>query len=108
MSSASNCAAAAEPTALKIEEGSGITSPKAVHRVEPTTPDSLKGTEAVAIIQAIIGENGTPRHICISGGNEQWGKQVADAFRYWRFQPATLNGKPVAVQYTLTTRLRRN
>ena len=87
--------------------GSGITPPKAVHRVEPTTPASLRGTEAVAIIQAIIGEDGQPRHICISDGNEEWARQTADAFRHWRFEPATLDGKPVAVQFTLTMRLRR-
>ena len=107
VSSRSGCAAAAEPTALKFGPGSGITPPKAVHRVEPTTPESLRGTEAVAIIQAIIGEDGSPRHICISDGNEEWGRQVAEAFRHWRFEPATLDGKPVAVQFTLTMRLRR-
>ena len=108
MSSPSQCAAAAEPTALKVEDGSGITAPEVVHRVEPTMSESLRGTEAVATIQAIIGEDGTPRHICISDGNEEWGKQVADALRYRRFRPATLDGKPVAVQFSFTTRLAPN
>ncbi|HEX6084569.1 MAG TPA: energy transducer TonB [Thermoanaerobaculia bacterium] len=99
------CAADAEPAALKVKTGSGIVPPKVMHRVEPTMPASLSGQAAVATIQAIIGEDGMPRHICISAGNEEWGRQVAEALRYWRFQPATLDGKPVAVQFELTTRL---
>ena len=105
--SADSCAARAEPTALKITAGSGITPPKAVHRVEPLTPASLAGREAVATLEAVIGEDGSPRHICFRDGDPDWGQSVAAALANWRFEPATLQGKPVAVLFTLTTRLRR-
>jgi hypothetical protein len=101
-----SCAAQAEPTALKIEPGSGITPPKAIHRVEPLAPASLAGRGAFAIVEAIIGEDGKPRHICFASGDSDWGNAVAVAFKQWLFEPATLEGKPVAVQFTLTMRLR--
>jgi outer membrane biosynthesis protein TonB len=100
------CWQEAEPAALKFEPGSGITPPRPVHRAEPIL-HVRPAQEAEATIEAVIGEDGRPRHICITSGNPDWGRAVAAAFRQWVFEPATLDGKPVAVQFTLTTRFRR-
>jgi outer membrane biosynthesis protein TonB len=101
-----SCAAVAEPTALKIRKDSGVTPPRATYRKEPKAQSSLAdGT--IATIAAIIGEDGHPRHVCQMSGNEEWGRAVMEAFQSWRFEPATLNGSPVAVQFTLTTKLKR-
>lgn len=100
------CAGEAEPTALKIEPGSEIVPPKPLHRVEPIASASLRGRSAVATINAVIGEDGRPRHTCITDGDPEWGRAVEAAFRQWLFEPATLHGKPVAVRFTLTTRWR--
>jgi outer membrane biosynthesis protein TonB len=96
------CAAEAEPTALTMAEGSGIVAPKVIHRVEPNAR-SMAGRRATAIVEAVIGEDGVPRHICVATGDPEWGRIVADALRYWRFEPGTLNGKPVAVRFSLTS-----
>lgn len=101
-----SCAAAAEPTALKIENGSGITPPKSIYRREPLTPASVRGRGAVAIIEAVIGEDGKPRHVCLLEGDEEWGTAVVAAFREWTFEPATLSGKKVAVVFRLTAKSR--
>src|SRR4029078_4679730 len=100
-----SCAAQAEPTALKIEPGSAITPPKTIRRVEPLAPASLVGRITVATVEAIIGEDGKPRHICVASGDPEWGNAVADALKQWLFEPATLQGKPVAVQFSLTSKL---
>lgn len=102
-----SCAARAEPTALKIAPGSGITPPKSLRRVEPIAPNGLAGREVLATIEAVIGEDGKPRHICFGNGDPEWGPAVATAFEGWLFEPATLDGRPVAVLFTLTSRLRR-
>ncbi|HJQ38196.1 MAG TPA: hypothetical protein VKB93_13755 [Thermoanaerobaculia bacterium] len=62
--------------------------------MEPMTPVALRGTSALATIQAIIGEDGKPRHLCIAGGDPEWGKAVAAVFQQWVFEPPTLNGNP--------------
>jgi hypothetical protein len=100
-----SCAAKAEPTALEITPDSGIAPPKAVHRVDPVAPSHL--TRGEAIIDAVIGEDGRPRHICLRTGDPEWGQAAATAFQNWQFEPATMDGKPVAVLFTLTTRLNR-
>jgi hypothetical protein len=102
-----SCAALAEPTALKIERGNGITPPKSLHRVDPIAPANLHDRSAVARIDAVIGEDGKPRHICITRGDPLWADAAAAAVREWTFEPATLNGKPVAVLFTLTTKFTR-
>ena len=106
MTNTGPCWQEAEPNALKFESGSGITPPKPVYRAQPVFPRGLAHQEAEATIEAVIGEDGRPRHICITAGNPDWGRAVAAAFRQWVFEPATLDGKPVAVQFTLTTRFR--
>lgn len=100
------CAARAEPTALKLGPETGITEPKSKYRKEPIAAPHLPDG-SVAVVAAIIGENGRPRHVCVAGGEPEWARAVAEALREWRFEPATLDGRPVAVQFTLTTKLRR-
>jgi hypothetical protein len=104
---APNCALRAEPTARKIEKGSGITPPKAIYRLEPIAPPTLR-TSVTAVLGAVIGEDGIPRHVCFMDGNEEWASAASDAFKHWRFEPATRDGRPVAVLFTLTMRLRRD
>jgi DMSO/TMAO reductase YedYZ molybdopterin-dependent catalytic subunit len=104
---ADSCAAMAEPTARRIAPGSGITPPNPVYRVEPVAPRAVLGLDAVATVEAVIGEDGKVRHICYRDGDREWAAAVAEALRNWRFEPAKLDGKPVATLFTLTTKLRR-
>jgi hypothetical protein len=67
----------------------------------------MGGAERTATIYAIIGENGKPRHVCVGSGDRVWGKLAVDALRQWQFEPATLEGKPVAVQFEMVTTFRR-
>ncbi len=106
VSDAAGCAARAEPAALKLGPGTGITRYESTYRKEPIAAPHLPDG-SVAVVEAIIGENGVPRHICIVSGEPEWTKAVAEALREWRFEPATLEGRAVAVQFTLTTKLRR-
>jgi hypothetical protein len=102
-----NCAQLAEPSALTVAKDGEITPPKAIFRKEPIAPDSLRES-AVADLGAVIGEDGKLRHICFMGGDEMWGQAAADALQDWRFEPATLDGRPVAVLFKVTMRFRRD
>jgi hypothetical protein len=104
--SSESCAAGADPAALTMTPDSGITPPKVVRRVEPITPGHMKGREALAVVDAVIGVDGKPRHICFREGDPEWGAAVMAAFGQWEFEPATQHGQPVPVLFTLTTRLR--
>jgi len=98
------CAAAAEggPAVAKTEPGGEATAPKIVHRVEPLPPRGMGSQRVVATVEAIIGVDGKPRHVCIASGHPEWGRAVAAAVRQWVFEPGLLNGKPADVQFEIT------
>ena len=99
------CAAQIQPPAATVEDP-GVEPPTVIRRAEPIVGRSLRGRNAEATVEAIIGEDGTPRNVCTTAGDAEWGRYVAAALRQWRFRPATLDGKPIAVRFTLTTSFR--
>jgi TonB family protein len=59
--------------------------------------------QGVVIVEAIIDKDGSVTEVKVLKGLPMGLDQAAvDAVQVWRFQPATLNGKPVAVIYNLT------
>ncbi len=59
--------------------------------------------QGVVIVQAIIDKQGNVTNVKVLKGLPMGlDKAAADAIQTWKFQPATLNGKPVDVYYNLT------
>jgi len=105
------CAADVAPDAPKVVAGgetqpADVMAPEVITQVNPIADRSLVGKSVTATVEAIIGEDGKPRNICVTAGDHTWGRAVADALRKWTFKPATLRGQPVAVRFELTSRLR--
>ena len=66
-----------------------------------------KKVEGVVIIEAIIGKTGSVTHVKVLKGLPLGlNKAAAIAVCEWQFEPATLNGEPVAVIYNLTVNFR--
>jgi protein TonB len=63
--------------------------------------------QGVVIVQAIIDKGGDVQNVKVLKGLPMGLDQAAvDAVKKWKFKPATLNGKPVAVYYNLTVNFR--
>ena len=63
--------------------------------------------QGVVIVEAIIDKAGAVTNVKILKGLPMGlDTAAADAVKKWRFKPATLNGKPVAVIYNLTVNFR--
>ena len=63
--------------------------------------------QGVVIVQAIIDKQGEVTNVKVLKGLPMGLDQAAvDAVKRWRFEPATLNGKPVSVYYNLTVNFR--
>jgi protein TonB len=85
--------------------GGDVKPPVALTRVEINFDECIRQKKPVGmpIIEAVIDENGRvqqarllkPLHPCAE-------RATLNAVRQWRFKPATLDGKPVAVRYTMT------
>ena len=63
--------------------------------------------QGVVIVEAIIDKAGNVTNVKVLKGLPMGlDTAAADAVKKWKFQPATLNGKPVAVIYNLTVNFR--
>jgi protein TonB len=92
-----------QPPVPTVEGSPEIQAPVVIQKVEPIVKRSLRGRTALATVEAIVGEDGKARNVCVTSGDPEWGRAVAVALRKWRFKPATLNGKPIAVRFELTS-----
>jgi protein TonB len=85
----------------------GMTPPQILHRVAPVYTETARRArvEGIVILEAVIDSRGTIDQVVVRKplgfGLDQ---RAVEAVRQWRFLPARLNGRPVAVYFTLTVR----
>ncbi|HKV07323.1 MAG TPA: TonB family protein [Thermoanaerobaculia bacterium] len=94
-----------EPIHLKA----GMTRPALVYQVQPRyTPPAIKaGVQGTVTVEAVIDEQGRVTDVRLLRGLPMGLDQEAlAAVRQWRFTPATLQGQPVNVYFSLTVNFR--
>jgi TonB family protein len=89
-----------------------VERPRIVHQTRPEYPKALQllGAEGWVIVASVIGEDGRPRQPVIvdaKGGGAGMRYVAMDTLRQWRFEPAKLDGKPVAVNYVLSVNFKQ-
>ncbi len=88
--------------------GGDLKAPVKMYSVEPVYPEELRlaRVQGIVILSALIDTNGkvTGAHVLkpLAGLEDA----AMDAVKQWRFQPATLDGKPVTVLFNLTIQFR--
>jgi len=96
--------AAAKPEPLRA--GGPVSRPEILYRVNPVYPVDLrkKHAQGTVILEAVIDEEGCVTRTKVLRAEETgFAEQAVAAVTRWVFKPATLDGRPVAVYYTLTT-----
>jgi TonB family protein len=85
-----------------------VQAPKALNTPPPVYPESAKTAkiEGIAVVDTVIDAAGHVTHpkIKATSGDKDLDQAAIDAVSQWTFKPATLDGKPVEVYYTLTIR----
>jgi protein TonB len=87
----------------------GVTAPRPIFDPDPEYSDAARRAkyQGSVLLWLVVAPNGRPRNIRVQrslgmGLNEK----AMNAVSQWRFQPATLNGQPVAVQINVEVSFR--
>jgi len=92
-----------------IQVGGDVLPPEKTFAPQPQYTEIARKArlQGVVIVQAIIDKGGNVTNVKVLKGLGMGLDQAAvDAIKKWKFEPATLNGKPVAVYYNLTVNFR--
>lgn len=88
-----------------LRVGGAVAPPTKLFAPSPRYPEIARQAreQGLVIVEAVIDESGAVvRAEIVKGLRFGLNEAALDAIRRWRFEPATLGGKPVAVVYNLT------
>ncbi|MEM7480631.1 MAG: TonB family protein [Acidobacteriota bacterium] len=88
-----------------IMVGGDVKAPVKTYHPDPQYTEIARKAriQGVVIVQATVSKEGVVQDVKVLKGLPMGlDKAAADAVKKWKFQPATLNGKPVDVYYNLT------
>jgi TonB family protein len=83
------------------EVGHGVTAPEVVYNPNPSYTDRArkKKIRGSVVLSIIVTDEGKVRDAKVASGlDKDLDKQALKAVGAWRFEPATKDGKPVAVR----------
>ena len=89
--------------------GGGVLAPKAIATPDPVYTEQARQAryEGTCVLAMIVGPDGKPHDIRVQRGLAMGLDQKAiEAVQNWRFQPATKDGQPVAVQISVEVTFR--
>ncbi len=85
--------------------GNGVTAPRVTHQVAPEHPAKGFRISGAVLIGLVITSQGAPTDVHVVRSLEKEVDQAAvDAVKQWHFDPATKDGKPVAVKIDVEIR----
>ncbi len=98
-------AATAQTNEPVYDLGNGIAPPRVTHQVAPEHPVKGFRVSGTVLIGLIVTSKGEPDNVHVVRSLEKDVDQSAvDAVKQWRFDPATKDGKPVAVKISVEIR----
>jgi protein TonB len=87
-----------------VKLGGDVEAAKLLHMVRPIYPPFARQAriQGTVVLSAIIGEDGRVEMLRYVSGPALLVQAALDAVRLWRYAPTLLNGRPVAVETTIT------
>ncbi len=94
----------------QVDKEKGLTPPKAIAQPLPSYTEAARsaGVEGIVLLKCVVLEDGTVAN-CQLLRTAGWGMDESAFLAVqdkWRFEPARLNGKPVAVQANIEVTMR--
>lgn len=100
---------ALQPAGKALFVKGDVQAPRKIQAAPPSYTEAARkeGIEGVVILRALINERGSVEDVEVLRGLPLGLSETAiAALKQWTFEPATLEGEPVAVYYNLTFRFR--
>ncbi len=88
-----------------------VTAPRIASRIEPDYPEQARknGVEGKVILQAVIDDDGSVSEVeVLNSTDDVFNDAAVDAVRQWRWEPATSDGDPVSVYFTIVVQFSLN
>jgi protein TonB len=84
--------------------GGKIQPPRLLERVEPEYPllAQRAGIEGEVVLEALLSADGRVEQVRVLSGRPLLATSAQAAVEQWRYEPTTLNGRPVAVLLRVT------
>lgn len=81
-----------------------------ISKSEPVYPEQARaaGRQGLAVLDTIIGEDGSVQQVHAISGDALLVKAAADAVRQWKFTPYQFSGRPVRVETTIAIEFQLN
>lgn len=81
-----------------------------IFKAEPVYPEQAReaGRQGLAVLDAIIGEDGSVVQVHAISGDALLVKAAADAVRQWKFTPYQFSGQPVRIETTIAVEFQLN
>jgi TonB family protein len=96
-------------TVPRYIEGGPIDPPKVREKLPPKYPPEMRKERisGAVIAELVIDESGAVRNVEVKESpSPELGAAATEAIEQWSFEPATMNGEPVAVRYIVTVMFR--
>lgn len=92
--------------ANQLRVSSGASQALLIHEVPPQYPDLARQAhiQGTVVFQAVIGKDGTVRHLQVLSGPPMLIGAATDAVRKWRYKPSYLNGEPLEADTQIKVR----
>ncbi len=86
--------------------GADIVASRLIHRVEPEYPEEARTQhiQGMVTLDVQIGSEGAVHNISVVNGNAMLAEAAVQAVRQWRYQPYSVDGRPVEMQTRVTIR----
>jgi TonB family protein len=96
---------------IRSADDGDVTKPRVVHKPQPRYPEAARKDklQGHVIVMTMIDRQGVPHAPMVMGmspGAEELAAAAVDAVTAWRFEPATLNGEPVDVYFTINVQFK--
>jgi TonB family protein len=84
---------------MRVAIGGSVLAAKIVHKVQPVYPTQARAdhVEGTVALHVVVGGDGAVQEASVISGPPALAQAAIDAVKQWRYQPTTLNQKPVEV-----------